>query len=511
MESTQTPSDRPEIFTTDAGQVMLEEQILPGYITSARWFGGKAKHPRRVRVVETFLLEQRAPGAALLAVEVEYAEAAPEIYLLPLEVVSVETAEDRLPIAQLDGGRMLCDALEGSNFRAALLKLIADETSVEGLRGSRLRGVRGAALRDPLDLPSRLLRVEQSNSSVVFGEQLFAKVFRKLDEGLNLDVEITRFLSEERKFPHVPPFAGMLEWQRSEADARVCAVLIGWVPSEGDAWKTTLREVEAYFQRVLEPADEGVKASALLGSFRERAALLGTRTAEMHLALSAPEGSFAPEPFGPQDLAALSRAVKESSLAVFALLGSASLPPAISAQAKRLFDAQSQLFERLAALRAIAPSGEKIRTHGDYHLGQVLDTGSDFVMIDFEGEPQRSLAERRKKQSPLRDVAGMLRSFHYAAHSGLNAYPEERERLSGAAEVWATEMGNVFLDAWVRGVAGSGLAPGAHKLRAALLDLFLLEKALYEVGYEVNNRPGWAGIPITGILRLISPGAQPDC
>ncbi len=371
--------------------------------------------------------------------------------------------------------------------------------------------------------------MEQSNSSIVYGDHIFLKLYRKLEEGMNPDVEITRFLTERQRFPHIPPFAGSLEYRRAGREPQVLALALGMVRNDGDAWIWALREVRAFYERVLEegttPAGlampgllEPGEASPLLGKivgepFTARARQLGVRTAEMHRALAAADAddaAFAPEPLGAEDQRRLGEGVRASAENLAAVLreraetiagASRALAAALPEEMPRI----AQLAEEIAAHPVDAA---KTRTHGDYHLGQVLNTGGDFVLIDFEGEPQRSLAWRKEKRSPLRDVAGMLRSFHYAAHSGLGDFPEQRASLEPWAELWSQAAGNAFLTAWLETAAGAPFLPATSAEVRRLLDAFLLEKALYEVGYEINNRPDWVAIPIRGVMQILRAGEQ---
>jgi len=249
----------------------------------------------------------------------------------------------------------------------------------------------------------------------------------------------------------------------------------------------------------------------LLGVSDEAAAALGHRTAALHLALAMPtdDPAFQPVPLEAEDVAALSMAVKDNATAAFDMLREAlpRLPNDLVELAGQVLSQRSAILTRIRRLTDLKPGSLKIRIHGDYHLGQVLRVGQDFVILDFEGEPARSLAERRAKHSALKDLAGMLRSFSYAARVALQSHAERRAgdpgRLEPWARLWEQSVSAVFLNAYRRTVKESRILPAAPEHLAQLLDTYALDKALYELRYELGNRPAWAGIPIRGILELM--------
>ncbi|MGV3531221.1 MAG: putative maltokinase [Chthoniobacteraceae bacterium] len=544
MDSITLPISGADVFSP-SGLRILEEAALPKYVQRARWFGGKAREPRSFRIQEMIRVSGDADGMCGLALlAVEYGDGAGETYSLPLEVTDpgreTERVEREFPgsiLARTSDGCVVFDAVHGECFRAALLRLLATGEEIAATSGSVV-GTRGSAMPPNAadGLPSKVLRVEQSNSSIIYSEPageageagvLFVKLFRKLEHGINPDVEITRFLAEERGFSHVPPFGGIVEYRQGAGEPQVLALALGLVPNEGDAWSYALKEVRRFYERVLE-AGVGGEAPApitlfgngepssvlrkMIGDFYPRVEQLGTRTGEMHAALGsdASQAEFAPEPFSEADQRALGESLTASIERLTDSMSTGAHPVGTGTNrlVSDLIARRDQLLERARDIASTPISTEKIRTHGDYHLGQVLNTGTDFVIIDFEGEPQRSLAERREKRSPLRDVAGMLRSFHYAAHSDLEEFPEERAALEAWAEAWSAACSQAFLRAWLRATEGASFRPHSAEETQRLLDAFLLEKAIYEVGYELNNRPTWLPIPLRGILRLIGAGTD---
>ena len=474
------------------------ERALPALLREARWFGGKAHPLRAVRAVASLPVGDPAAGRIFL-LEATYEDRSPETYVLPLQLAAA-SPEKALVIARLNGG-VLFDALHDEAFRDALFELVLRGKSVPGVDGATV-GICGAALKAKaaelaLPLISRALAAEQSNSAIVYGGRFFLKLYRKPEAGENPDAEIIRFLSERRHFAHVPAFCGAIEHRPATGQPRTLALLVANVPGEGDAWKLTLASLRRSLDR---RGDDG--------DYPERVRQLAQRTAEMHMALAADlaDPVFAPEPFTAQDQMAFCDSTRAATRQTMQLLGSklADIPDAYRADADALLTREGEILERLSALSQCEVIATKTRHHGDYHLGQVLDTGSDFVILDFEGEPARPLAERRMKRSPLRDVAGMLRSFHYAAHSALPRPTSLRDRE--AAEAWSRNVSRTFLEAWLARAKGASFIPANPAALKAMLEVHLIEKAIYEIGYELNHRPDWVFIPVLGVAQILDEG-----
>ena len=390
-------------------------------------------------------------------------------------------------------------------------------------------------------LSSHVGSAEQSNTSIIYGSQLIMKLFRRIQPGENADVEIGRFLTEVARFPQIAPFMGEITITPTNETKTTIAMLQGLVANEGDGWQWFLDQLAAFFSSVANlaappdyptasflneknpPSEAFEHASPSL----EAAALLGRRTAEMHLALATPtdDPAFAAEPLTHEDLASDVRRIETQITATLETLKTklSTLKDLTADDAGLLLSRRINLFARARAITSSTPSGQRIRIHGDYHLGQTLrtpasstaanpDSGDpepgDFVLLDFEGEPARPLAERRQKQSPLKDVAGMIRSFSYAAHTGLNQYISSQqsdtsdENLRAWATLWQNSTSAELLRAYRETIAANPALLPAPQQSQALLDAYLLEKALYELLYELNNRPAWLRIPLAGILAL---------
>jgi maltose alpha-D-glucosyltransferase / alpha-amylase len=387
--------------------------------------------------------------------------------------------------------------------------------------------------RDSQPLPARLGSAEQSNTSIIYGRQIILKLFRRLQAGENPDVEIGRFLTETAHFQNIPPFLGEITITPSAGDKTTVAMLQGLVENEGDGWQWFLDQLSEFYASVISlpapastpalftaapetPAELSKHASLTL----DAAALLGRRTAEMHLALATPtdDPAFCAEPLTPEDLNRDALRIEDQIRSAFDALRNklASLPDDIADDAALLLSRRRELLARARSIATGDSAGRKFRIHGDYHLGQTLriaskatPTGGNFVMLDFEGEPARPLAERRRKQSPLKDVAGMLRSFSYAAFSALDRFRTAHPDREGAAEnlmlwsrAWESAAVAAFLQAYRAAMAAQPeLIPPAGRAQD-LLRAYLLEKGMYELLYELDNRPTWLRIPLTGILHL---------
>ena len=488
------------LFRSEAGRHRLATHILPRYISRARWFAGKARHPQTFSISEILAIAE----AWIVLVRVNYTDATQETYLLPMALAQ-KTASDVPPHAMIAQAGSVClyDAVYSRTFRRELLAIMAAARHFP-VGDHWLKGIPGSAIAAvPERAESRVLAVEQSNSSIIYGDQLFLKLYRKIESGVNPDAEVTRFLWEQN-FAHVPPFGGMIELHAEGVEPRVLALALGLIPNHGDAWSTTLAELVQFHERLLRGSKGDI--GVLAGAYRERARLLGQRTGELHCALAAPvdDPRFGVEPMTSADLGELARSIESSMRTVSGLLQGVRPAPSHPPEfAGSLLGAESRILDFAARLGESAIDAAKIRTHGDYHLGQVLDTGGDFMIIDFEGEPLRPLAWRKAKRSPLRDVAGMLRSFEYAAYSALFSRPDKNEQLSPWTRPWAECVGDDFRRGWSDAVRGTPLVPGHERDAEMLLNGYLIEKALYEVVYELNHRPDWVSIPIAGILALI--------
>jgi maltose alpha-D-glucosyltransferase / alpha-amylase len=529
---------------TDERTIGTLTRLLPEFLKTRRWFRSKARRIRLASVRDVLPVPEASAFVAM--VHVEFTDGEPDDYLLPVAVArgeEVADAEARFKdtiVARLeapDGTHgVLYGALFNPAFADSLLGMIARRRRIRGQTGE-LVGIHTRRLRKVWgghrpDLTSRVLSAEQSNSSIVYGDRFILKLFRKVEPGLNPDVEISEFLTDQ-EFPNTPPLTGYLEY-RPDAGAPVqYGILQGFVPNQGDAWNYTMDSLSRFFEEAL-ASTEAPKLPAggaqhplvlmhqeipadvreLIGEYLESARLLGQRTAEMHIALTDPTAGpdFAPEPYTDHYRQGLYHGMLALANRSLQLLREkvSSLPEPVASEARFVLEHEGEVRSRFGLLRSTRIDTVRIRHHGDFHLGQVLYTGQDFIIIDFEGEPARPLSERRLKRSPVRDVAGMVRSFQYAAYAslfgqvaGLTPRPEAAELVSAWAELWTAWVSATFVKGYLARAGDAAFVPKTPESRRILLDAFLLEKVIYEIAYELNNRPEWVRIPLHGITKLL--------
>jgi maltose alpha-D-glucosyltransferase/alpha-amylase len=522
------PSDLPNLFNNGARNA-LEGKILPDYIGTCRWFGGKARTIRYIHVQEQPGLSSEPEAARFWFVEVSYLDGPNETYTLPVKIASgakARTLAQAAPhsiIARFAGPEetVLHDAVWDDEFRAQLFDAISHERILKGGAGD-LFGIAGKVLSgnsSTSPISSQVMGGQQSNSSMVFDNKFFLKLYRKLEDGVNPDVEITRFLTDHANFSNVPAFGGALEYRRGKSEPTVVCLLQSAVANESDAWSLTLDAVGRFYERVLgckadlqnQTALPGALLDDLIGGvYPEKAKLLGRRTGELHRALasSAEDPAFAPEPFNAMAQRSTYQSMRALLRRTFAVLHKKlpELPEAFREEAREVLESEREILAREKRLLDHRDGAAKIRIHGDYHLGQALYTGKDFFILDFEGEPARPLSERKLKRSPLRDVAGMMRSFQYAAYSALwqpAMRAEDVPFLERWADLWYRQMSSVFLQSYLHATAGAVFIPRSQEGLQVFLEAYLLDKAVYEIGYELNSRPDWVVIPIRGIKHLL--------
>ena len=530
-------SDAWESVFQNQNKKILQEHILPNFLQQQRWFGKKSQTIRVTRIQDWGRIPDS--DAVFIISEIEYEDATTDTYFIPLSLALDESAAQ---LREEDPTAVLC-SIELGGRTGILYDLVNDERACKSLLAV-LKRKSGVPLKDGKmhpepgrflneckirfnDVKVRKSMAEQSNSSIIFGNDLILKLFRRLEDGPNPDCEVGRFLTEQAGFNGIPPFGGLMDYVRPDSSAAAVAMLQGLVENQGDGWKWTLEELRRYYEicgsRKLKPAcqessslfdlsetDLPDEAVAHIGIYHDSAVALGKKTAEMHLALasSSSDPDFAPEPFTGDDVGRLADEFSRHAAAVFDVLkGSlARLPDELLEGASLVLSLRRKLLNRFADLRSMDLNCVKTRVHGDYHLGQVLRTGNDYVILDFEGEPGRRIAERRMKQSPLKDVAGMLRSFSYAAYASLLSYaargPDVSALLEPCAHSWELIVSAAFLRSYRSVADGAPFLPTGRDAFRRLLEAFVLDKALYELRYELNNRPTWIRIPLSGILSL---------
>ncbi len=522
----------------DAGVLAAMVSAVPHeWLRTQRWFRGKARE-----IIGTELLDRAVvrpelgPHALATVLCVRYEEGDPETYFLPLSMhpTAQPEADPEGIVAHVSeaGEFRVFEALGDRRFATALLDAIRAEAVLEGNAG-RFRARRGTAF-EQMDAPHAVVRrisAEQSNTSLVFGDTAVLKVFRKLEAGLNPDLEVTRFLTERTDFRSLPALGGWIEYE-GEGEPASVAGLFQFVPNDGDAWTVTLKALDRYMGAASRSAADPETTAGreavrrMAGEFFPSISRLGETTARLHLALASrtDDPEFAPEPVGAAEVRGYADAFTRHVDGVLGELGRrldaipGAFPSAVRNDLAAIVRSAADIRQRGDDLRLLQQAGTvRVRFHGDYHLGQVLRAsrpgpdGSEWYILDFEGEPARSLEERRAKGSPLRDVAGMLRSFNYAVRVALKDYNTDDYRTRMSLERWAAawerEARRLFLDAYRSTVEGSRIVPADPDVFARTLAVFELEKAVYELGYEMNNRPDWLWVPLQGIRSVLEGGA----
>jgi maltose alpha-D-glucosyltransferase/alpha-amylase len=500
---------------------MFQERVLPAFLPQQRWFASKDAALERTRLIDVGRLEHDGTSEYLALVE------AGDTYFLPLAIVD-ETAEGgpgaltRATLARTrrgPAGGFLYDALATDSFARSLVAAMRDDRLVAGSQGGTFGAAGTEALRASKHddrATVRRMELEQSNTSVVVDERIILKAYRRVQAGPQPELEIARFLARVG-YANAPALLGTLEYVAADGTSSALAIAQEFVENRGDGWNATLAYLERFFDRHGEHAPDATDHHEL---FVPRARKLGVRTAELHRAFATASGdpAFDPEPVGPDDLAAWGARATEVAEGAFAALerSVARIPADVRELADELLADRERLFARLVLEPSeFPPEGSLVKTriHGDFHLGQVLVVANDFTIVDFEGEPGRSLAERRAKSSPLRDVAGMLRSVDYAAVAAMRGATADRANnemrlLEPHARAWQRRTADAFLAGYRETIAGCPSYPTRAETARALLDLFILEKALYEMTYELANRPSWVRIPLEGIRAILAGAAS---
>jgi maltose alpha-D-glucosyltransferase/alpha-amylase len=531
------------------------EAALLDYVKQRRWFASKTRRPASSEIEDVITVPYDTGQAHLILFRIDYSEGEPETYLLPIsfaldkEVGKFAEEFPRSIIANLklrgkdgENNGIIYDATVDQRFHDALLKAMSRRRHFKGKKGEMVASYTKNVFRKLSEtaqeaLESSLLSGEQSNTSVVYGDRFKLKLFRRLEEGVSPELELGSFLTEKEPFPNTAPVAGVIEYKTRWREPVTLGILHGYVHNEGDAWQYTLDSLGRYFERALAqpeieapiPAgsspldiiDEDVPpiVKEAIGPYLVSAQVLGQRTAELHLALASAvdEPNFVPESFSITYQRSLCHSMRGLALQVLQLLRRRLryLPDKAKEEAVNVLNREGDIIEHFEEIPRRGITGMRIRCHGDYHLGQVLYTGNDFVIVDFEGEPARRLGERRIKRSPLRDVAGMIRSFHYAAYFALHGEassiirPEDLPTLEEWARSWYLWVSAAFLKSYLEMVADSPILPRSREGVRVILDAYLLDKAIYEINYELNNRPDWVGLPLQGILQVLRTGDEP--
>jgi maltose alpha-D-glucosyltransferase/alpha-amylase len=534
------------------------ESILPDYLYPCSWFSGKNRTIQSAQIVEAIALPYKNAEARIVWLRVDYIQGDPETYLLLLAYAEgelgmqllAENSADvvaRLQVQGKDKVGILFDATADKNFLTALLDAIAHSRSYKGMAGE-LVATATDLFPQPLNKEKNsfeptVQKGEQRHTSIVYDEPgkngsaphhlLLLKLTRQLEDGTNLDLEIRRFLGEKKRLQHFAPLAGALEYRRPQAEPITVVRLQEYIRDTRNGWDYTLDSLRDYFEHItvqqaaitevpvpsgslldLQAGDIPELAAQTIGSYLANAQILGQSTAELHMALACdPDApNFAPEPFSSLYQRSIYQSARNLAGQVLLLLKKQLklLSPDTQKLAQAVLNSHEKIMGRFQLVLNQKIPALRIRCHGDYHLGQVLYTGKDFIVIDFEGEPGRSLGERRIKRSPLRDVASMLQSFNYAAtlafrnqvDSGM-LRPENLPVMEAWSRFWYDWVSAAFLNSYLEIASKDSFLPKTRAELQVLLDAYLLEKVINGLGYDLNHRPDWVEITLQRILQLL--------
>ncbi|HLZ64646.1 MAG TPA: maltose alpha-D-glucosyltransferase [Aliidongia sp.] len=518
-------------FMAGAAASELGHTVLRQFLPTQRWFAAKDIGVIDAEITDAADLSRTDAEEAwsLAIVEATLADGATQRYLMPLGLVwGAPNAEARAAVQPTTLAHIRRFRAEGALFDGGIHAgwALAVIDAIETGQTLPFRGGGKVVFRPtskfgehpfPKEPAIRQLGVEQSNSSIAVQDYGVLKLYRRLEDGVHPEIEMCRFLTEEAGFTGTPPLLGTIERIGRAGEATALGVLTAYIANQGDAWAYAQDYLKRVFQErwggTGQPADAEMPQADPHIYFLEMIGRLGRQTAEMHRALC-PTGrtkpAFAPEPITPDDLVEWRQTVQvnaETMLDRLATLQSISPDPAVA----RLLGLGDQLLARIEAAKAVRIEAMKTRLHGDYHLGQVLVAQNDFAIIDFEGEPKRSIEERRRKHTPLKDVAGMIRSIDYAAAAAVRAASDlpsvDNAALEAMCRDWRDRSIAAFMSAYRDAIDGAASWPQDAAGALALLDLMLIDKALYEIGYELANRPAWLAIPIQGIVDLLTEGS----
>lgn len=521
----------------------LENDILPNYMMRLRWFGGKGRGMETVRIIDHAAIPMENNPAIILLLEVTYRDGLPDMYQLPVACGLGQFSyklQDNCPQAvialmKINGEEtVLYDAIYGIDLQQVIITNMAQNVDLAQAKSELVfsgnRELKRHLQENPKTKP-RVISAEQSNTSITYDNAFYLKFYRKVDRAINPDVELSRFLSQTAKFKHTPGFVGTIEWKFGK-EPMVLGMMQEMVKSTSDGWSYMLDRLDDFNEKILSHTDIAGVPSALLGSITdpvdyeqvpegmkellegtvaELFLLLGVRTGEMHLALGSEsdQPAFQPEPFSLHYQRSLFSSLQSLVRVAFQSLSKnlKTLPENVREEAEEVLKMKDEILVILKKIYSKKIDVSKIRIHGDYHLGQVLFTGKDFLILDFEGEPSRSYSERRLKYSALRDVAGMIRSFHYAAYGSLfldnQIRPEDAQTLLPYVQQWYHYMSGFFLKAYMQTVGKADFVPNNQEDLEILLQTYILQKAIYELNYEINNRPDWVIVPLRGIKAIV--------
>lgn len=517
-------------FEDDNFVKVFSSDILENYIINKRWYGGKASTLKYIEVVDHFKITSKKNTYYGVLLEVNFKEAFYQHYFMPLAFMAKEELDTSTVIAPVVMGKQigyLVDALHQEDFRKLLFDNIVKSKETPGLK---LVFHKGSSIEKEDYQSSRFMGLEQSNTSIIYNDSFVLKIFRRIYVSTNPDYEISLFLTERMHFENTPRYTGSINLALAEGNITL-GLMQELVSNQGDAWKFMLEQIDGVFDnlkrkkikidklpdiamfkrlRINEIPPEIIDWVGL--SLFLRIQTLALRTAEMHIALGSDihETAFTPTTYnGDYTVWLKNRMLYQFQNRLNIIENSLHKLDGLALELAHQFMENKKLVRKhFVDFDWTKMKSERIRIHGDYHLGQVLVNGDDFYILDFEGEPESTIRDRKVKQPPLKDVAGMFRSFHYAIYATIfnnkEKYPYEQEELFKAGEILYKYFVGVFLETYIEKAQSGNLNIGYNHEIDFLLKYCLLEKAVYELGYELNSRPRWAVIPLRGIQSIMN-------
>ncbi|HMJ41757.1 MAG TPA: maltose alpha-D-glucosyltransferase [Pseudolabrys sp.] len=497
----------------------FETDVLPNFLPDRRWFGDKGVRRIAATVSVAISVEQGPDRFGFTIVDVTGTHGTSR-YFLPVTIrwlryTQIERAPGSVLAAVRRGPRegTLLDACGEIEFISVLLaKIRAGDTAGTESQKLIFRPTSAMAEIPPEEIKKvTIVDREQSNSSIIVDDRYVIKILRRIAPGIHPEIEIGRFLTDVAHFKNAPALLGSVELVEEADRGSALAVVHAFVGNQGDAWSVTSAMLDRLVDEQRLMPNEAVAETSEISTMLQWMRQIGRRTAELHLAFATPtdDAAFAPEPISADDTARWTEALLARSHNVFGLIENNmnKLPEATAALAKRLLEHRSAAIAHIEATRNSKYDGLKTRHHGDFHLGQILIAKDDAYILDFEGEPRRSLDDRRRKAPPARDVAGFIRSIDYAISAamdrGPNLSPEDRATLVKQIRIWGDRLTAAYWESYQATLGDAPLWPTDEVQLRQLLDLFLLEKAFYEVEYEITNRPSWVHIPLEATLRIL--------
>jgi len=520
-----------EILDNENFVKIFLSDVLEDYIVKQRWYGGKSSKLKYIELDEYFRIQQHGEVYYGLILEVDFKEAFYQHYFLPIAFVTDENfAKDEriLPISIKGQEGFIIDAINLEAFRKLVFERILnaqpiDKTKVQYHKSDRLK--------DEAYKSSRFMGLEQSNTSIIYNDKYVLKFFRRIYADKNPDYEMSRFLSEKKEFKNTPAYLGSINVVDSDNDYITIALMQEMVENEGDAWEYMLKELHKVFSNLeskhidiqllpdtelftrLNIKDVPPQIIDWVGlNLFVKIQTLAKRTAEMHIALGSEfeDTSFTSTHFnGDYTVWLKNRLIYQFQNRLNAIENNLHKLDGLALElANEFLNKKNIIRKRFVSFDWTKLKGERFRVHGDYHLGQVLVKGDDFYILDFEGEPESTIRDRKVKQPPLKDVAGLFRSFHYAVYATIfnneDKYKFDLDELFMAGELLYKYFIGVFLSTYISETQKANINIGYEQERIFLLKYSLLEKAVYELGYELNSRPRWAVIPLKGISNIIN-------